>query len=143
MGRLASRVLVGGMPKREADKSLKQLKKLLEQPLASAASAPSTSSRTISAAGSHVVDERRRLAGERDVLVGAVLAQRGQQLRADGRRVDRLRVLAEAVDQRRPQRARVGRPAGPVVGRQHALGVRDLDGVERARPRRSAASTPR
>ncbi len=32
MGRLASRVLVGGMPKREADKSLKKLKKLLEQP---------------------------------------------------------------------------------------------------------------
>ena len=31
MGRLASRVLVGGMPKREADKSLKQLKKLLER----------------------------------------------------------------------------------------------------------------
>jgi uncharacterized protein YndB with AHSA1/START domain len=30
MGRLASRVLVGGMPKREADKSLKKLKKLLE-----------------------------------------------------------------------------------------------------------------
>ena len=28
--RLASRVLVGGMPKREADKSLKKLKKLLE-----------------------------------------------------------------------------------------------------------------
>ena len=32
MGRLASRVLVGGMPKREADKSLKTLKTLLEQP---------------------------------------------------------------------------------------------------------------
>ena len=31
MGRLASRVLVGGMPKREADKSLKRLKKLLER----------------------------------------------------------------------------------------------------------------
>jgi hypothetical protein len=31
MGRLASRVLVGGMPKREADKSLKKLKKLLER----------------------------------------------------------------------------------------------------------------
>jgi len=30
MGRLASRVLVGGMPKREADKSLKTLKRLLE-----------------------------------------------------------------------------------------------------------------
>jgi uncharacterized protein YndB with AHSA1/START domain len=30
MGRVASRVLVGGMPKREADKSLKNLKKLLE-----------------------------------------------------------------------------------------------------------------
>ena len=30
MGRLASRVLVGGMPKREADKSLKNLKRLLE-----------------------------------------------------------------------------------------------------------------
>ena len=30
MGRLASRVLVGGMPKREADKTLKQLRKLLE-----------------------------------------------------------------------------------------------------------------
>jgi uncharacterized protein YndB with AHSA1/START domain len=30
MGRLASRVLVGGMPKREADKSLKNLKQLLE-----------------------------------------------------------------------------------------------------------------
>ena len=30
MGRLASRVLVGGMPKREADKSLKKLKRLLE-----------------------------------------------------------------------------------------------------------------
>jgi len=32
MGRLASRVLVGGMPKREADKSLKALKTLVEQP---------------------------------------------------------------------------------------------------------------
>ena len=32
MGRLASRVLVGGMPKREADKSLKALKALVEQP---------------------------------------------------------------------------------------------------------------
>ena len=31
MGRLASRVLVGGMPKREADKSLKRLKKLVER----------------------------------------------------------------------------------------------------------------
>ena len=31
MGRLASRVLVGGMPKREADKSLKALKKLIER----------------------------------------------------------------------------------------------------------------
>ena len=30
MGRLASRVVVGGVPKREADKSLKKLKKLLE-----------------------------------------------------------------------------------------------------------------
>ena len=30
MGRLASRVLVGGMPKREADKTLKNLKRLLE-----------------------------------------------------------------------------------------------------------------
>ena len=32
MGRLASRVLVGGMPKREADKSLKALKTVVEQP---------------------------------------------------------------------------------------------------------------
>jgi len=32
MGRFASRVLVGGMPKREADKSLKALKRLVEQP---------------------------------------------------------------------------------------------------------------
>jgi uncharacterized protein YndB with AHSA1/START domain len=32
MGRLASRVLVGGMPKREADKSLAALKRLLERP---------------------------------------------------------------------------------------------------------------
>lgn len=31
MGRLASRVVVGGVPKREADKSLKALKKLIEQ----------------------------------------------------------------------------------------------------------------
>jgi uncharacterized protein YndB with AHSA1/START domain len=31
MGRFASRVLVGGMPKREADKSLKALKSLLER----------------------------------------------------------------------------------------------------------------
>jgi uncharacterized protein YndB with AHSA1/START domain len=31
MGRLASRVLVGGMPKREADKSLKALKTLIER----------------------------------------------------------------------------------------------------------------
>jgi uncharacterized protein YndB with AHSA1/START domain len=31
MGRLASRVLVGGMPKREADKSLKALKKFVER----------------------------------------------------------------------------------------------------------------
>ena len=32
MGPLASRVLGGGMPKREADKSLKALKTLVEQP---------------------------------------------------------------------------------------------------------------
>jgi carbon monoxide dehydrogenase subunit G len=31
MGRVASRVLVGGMPKREADKSLQNLKRLLER----------------------------------------------------------------------------------------------------------------
>jgi uncharacterized protein YndB with AHSA1/START domain len=31
MGRAASRVLVGGMPKREADKTLKNLKQLLER----------------------------------------------------------------------------------------------------------------
>jgi uncharacterized protein YndB with AHSA1/START domain len=31
MGRLASRVLVGGMPKREADKTLKQLQLLIER----------------------------------------------------------------------------------------------------------------
>ena len=31
MGRMASRLLVGGMPKREADKSLKKLKTLLER----------------------------------------------------------------------------------------------------------------
>ena len=31
MGRLASRVLVGGMPKREADKSLKALKRFVER----------------------------------------------------------------------------------------------------------------
>jgi uncharacterized protein YndB with AHSA1/START domain len=31
MGRVASRLLVGGMPKREADKSLQNLKKLLER----------------------------------------------------------------------------------------------------------------
>jgi uncharacterized protein YndB with AHSA1/START domain len=36
MGRLASRVLVGGMPKREADKSLKRLKVLLERQSAGA-----------------------------------------------------------------------------------------------------------
>ena len=113
----------GGATARGRQVAEARSRRLRRAAVASAASAPSTSSRTICAAGSTSCTRRDGLARERDVLVGAVVAQRGQQLGPGGGGVDGLRVLAEPVDQRRAQRARVRRPAGPVVGRQHALGV--------------------
>ena len=125
----ASRVLVGGMPKREADQSLQALKTLLERARLSAASAPSTSSRTISRRR-HARRGRARRTGRRTGCT------RGRGPRAAPRSA-RARRRGSTAGPRRERSisgvrsGAVGRPAGPVVRRQHALGVRDLDGVDR------------
>ncbi len=80
MGRLASRVLVGGLPQREADPSLQGAQGAARAAVASADLRALDELADDLRCRQHVVHERDGLARERDVLVGAVLAQRGQQL---------------------------------------------------------------
>ena len=97
----------------------------------SAASASATTRRTISAAGRtswmRPADwpANGRYSSPRP-------ASRASRIRAPVvRRVEPLRVLAQLLDQRRGQRARLDPAPGPRVGRHHALAVDDLDGVRR------------